>query len=484
MEENKRSKRGKGAASFLSKQDKGTGNGTDNTGAETTANQENTTTTQTETTEGSTTVTPATENGGGDDGGNETSANVQESHAEGGDTDIEATGDDSQSGAVTQTGNDQGATGVTHPTLPTGEELNRMPGGDFKPYKDPPIVRDYAVSSGPAVTKEIPEPQFIKPPGFGGKTTTGTSTGKGPVISDISNKHTGADGKGTATGTGAGAQGTTTPLNQNSTVNEMSPKEQRVAAENSVDAFWSLYEKLNDFGYWITHVSDQKLMRKQSKGELDLDDELNVGQKDGKRVTVRGFFESFNLTARKAFTVDEGLKKKLREPMIREALRLGLVMTDGQFIAKELGQDLLTKTITVFALRAQINNAMELISEDFQARKKKEKDEIEEERQKLIKEREKLEKLREAISKHNKGNKAVAQEDPDEFDDEEFDYEQGEGDNSENTEVTGTTGADGVNGAKKQPWEQVVSNYVKQHTEGADTKQQPVDTTTVPVEQQ
>ena len=450
-EKQEKGKRGRGSNSYQNKKLEGT-NGKDKEGASDTAEQ---------TSEGSGT-TPATEEstntnqqaGTGEESGqgeDTTASGGVDEGGEEGEGGEESTGSADNNEIITETG--------PTPELPTGNELNQLPDEQFKPYEEEAKVRDYAVSHGPGVDS-IPEPQFVTPPGFGGGAASAKKP-EGPIMSDIPSKDTGNKTGNASGGAGAGGganQGSgTQQLNQNPVVNEMTPKEKRIAAENSVQAFWSLYEKLNDLGYHVAHVSDQKLMKAEMKDEIDLNKEIAVVTGGGKKVTVRGFFESYNITARKAFTVDEDLKKRLHEPMIREAMRLGLMMTDGQFIAKELGQDLLTKTVTLIGLKVQINNTFSLLVEDHKMRRQHELEEAE----RLKKENEKL--------REEKARRDL--EDDEDEDEDEDDFEEGEG-------AAGNVEHD-------REWEKKMAEHIRDKANGGQGATNEVTTTTdTPVDQQ
>src|ERR1019366_3327754 len=108
-------------------------------------------------------------------------------------------------------------------------------------------------------------------------------------------------------------------LKQNGQSRGLTGEQKHQMAENSIAAFWPLYEKLNHLGYHFAEVSEQKLDRLQQKDKIDLNTEFIRSSWSDKKITIRDFFNSHNAQTRKIFTIDEDFKRKLHAPMLREA---------------------------------------------------------------------------------------------------------------------------------------------------------------------
>lgn len=157
------------------------------------------------------------------------------------------------------------------------------------------------------------------------------------------------------------------PLNKDAET--LSPAEKRRGAELTVEGFWSGYDKLNFLlGSWL-QTSPAKRVAMHNKKELDLNMRVKVSV-DGTTVTVNEFYDQLNEDIKDTFTVDNKLKEKLWEPMCREAEKMGLVMTDRQFILKELGQDIITKLMQFMSINNQLRSFTKSMKEAFAEHKK------------------------------------------------------------------------------------------------------------------
>ncbi len=160
------------------------------------------------------------------------------------------------------------------------------------------------------------------------------------------------------------------PLNKDAET--LSPAEKRRGAELTVEGFWTGYEKLNFLlGSWL-QTSSAKRVDMHNKKELDLNMKVKVSI-DGTQVTVNEFYEQMNEDIKETFSVDPKLKERLFEPMCREAEKMGLVMTDRQFILKELGQDIITKLMQFLSINNNIKSFTKAMKDSF-AQDKKERE--------------------------------------------------------------------------------------------------------------
>ncbi len=160
----------------------------------------------------------------------------------------------------------------------------------------------------------------------------------------------------------------------NAEANVMSETEKKAGAELTVAAFWSGYDKLNQFMGAILQFPVEKRIKMHHEDKLDLNMKVKVAI-DGTMVTVNEFYEQYNTDVKEIFATDPALKARLEEPMKREAVRLGLIMSDKQVILLGLGEDMISKLVQCVALKRAMNNFTEAMVEQYSEMKKTRKDE-------------------------------------------------------------------------------------------------------------
>jgi hypothetical protein len=90
----------------------------------------------------------------------------------------------------------------------------------------------------------------------------------------------------------------------------------------------------------------------------------------GEIVTVNDFYEQYNKDVKELFVVDPALKSRLDAPMKREAMRLGLIMSDKQVILLGLGEDIVTKAVQVFSIKKSLNAVTKAMQDHYAELKK------------------------------------------------------------------------------------------------------------------
>jgi hypothetical protein len=162
----------------------------------------------------------------------------------------------------------------------------------------------------------------------------------------------------------------------NAEVETMSETEKKAGAELSVASFWSGYEKINMFMGMLLQFPIEKRIEMHNEDKLDLNMQVKVSI-DGSMVTVNEFYEQYNIDVKEVFTVDPELKKRLDEPMKREAMRLGLVMSDKQTILLGMGEDITTKIVQAFSIKKAMSNFSKSMIDQYAQQKQERKAEAE-----------------------------------------------------------------------------------------------------------
>ena len=171
----------------------------------------------------------------------------------------------------------------------------------------------------------------------------------------------------------------------NAETNQMTDREKRSAAELTVASVWSGYEKLNHMmGNWL-QMPVEKRLKLHNEKKIDLKMEV-VASISGDVITVNEFYEQYNADVKEVFIVEQKMKDRLTEPMIREAMRRGLVMSDVQTILLGFGEDILTKGIQCVSIKRAMNDFTKNMMDEFARQREltKKEREREEEESRLI----------------------------------------------------------------------------------------------------
>lgn len=154
----------------------------------------------------------------------------------------------------------------------------------------------------------------------------------------------------------------------NAEVNEMSDVERKAGAELTVASFWSGYEKLNMFMGQLLQFPIEKRLKMHNEDSLDINMKVQVAL-DGDMVTVNEFYDQYNKDVKEVFVVDPKLRARLEKPMMREAMRLGLIMSDKQVILLGLGEDIVTKALQCISIKGAISNFTKAMQKQYEIQK-------------------------------------------------------------------------------------------------------------------
>ena len=224
----------------------------------------------------------------------------------------------------------------------------KIPSADYNPFEKETIKREYTAydTNGTAAETRVPVDEYVVPdfddidsPGD----TSPPSIGGGDATSGNSGIPSGGPGAESPGDSGVGSSA-------NSGLNDLGDKDKEIAAEQLTDGILAGYNDLHGLGRNLAKVSDKKLRKLHTNGEIDLAMEIEL---DDGRLSVKDVFNEYNQEVDETITLDDEFIKTVRPVMIRIAKKRGYGLTDEQFLGVTVAKDLLQKGIMVGALIAQ-----------------------------------------------------------------------------------------------------------------------------------
>ena len=146
-------------------------------------------------------------------------------------------------------------------------------------------------------------------------------------------------------------------------VSDLDPEDKKFAHENLVDTVLGGYEMLHTFAKRWATLSEEKLIEKEKKGEIDL--RMQVMVSPVQALSVFDFVNNYNKQVGEALTVEEDFVEKVRPIMIRVAEKRGLGMTDEQNLMVLFGKDILEKGMQVVSFKKSLSNILDLTYQNF-----------------------------------------------------------------------------------------------------------------------
>ena len=147
----------------------------------------------------------------------------------------------------------------------------------------------------------------------------------------------------------------------NEAYSELDGKEKTMGAEMMAEMTLDIYEKGCGFLGKLPEISESKLDKLISDGDIDPDIQLPTESGD---LNVKDFAVEYNSSIKDAFEVSEDFKNNVRPPLIRVFKKRGIGMTDEQLLAYYFVTDLGTKTAQAFMLRKTANNILDSLKEN------------------------------------------------------------------------------------------------------------------------
>ena len=218
----------------------------------------------------------------------------------------------------------------------TNQDYSSLVGG-YNPFGESVVERDYTKSKQTLTSEQrapIIEPTFEPPPigGYPEEMDEDMSDEEMPGVFDES-------------------------------VHDLDEKDKQFAHENLVDTVLVGYEMMHTFARRWATLTEEKLIEKENKGEIDLRMQIMVSPVQS--LPLFEFVQNYNKQVEETLTVDEDFVEKVKPIMVRIASKRGLGMTDEQNLMVMFGKDILEKGMQVVGFKKSLTNILELTYQKF-----------------------------------------------------------------------------------------------------------------------
>ena len=150
----------------------------------------------------------------------------------------------------------------------------------------------------------------------------------------------------------------------NEAYSQLDGKEKTMGAKMMVEMTLDLYEKGCSFLGKLPEISEAKLDRLISEGEIDANIEIPT---EAGNLGVKEFAQEYNDSIKDAFAVSDDFKEKVKPPLERVFKKRGIGMTDEQLLLYYFGMDLGTKGVQAFMLKKTATGIIESLKENTMA---------------------------------------------------------------------------------------------------------------------
>jgi len=219
---------------------------------------------------------------------------------------------------------------------------------NFNPFDEPVIQRDYTkpkVSFDPKTIQSIPEPQYLQP--------------NLDELDDDDFEEEKPKSKPSKPNKGFGSDD---PF-VNKGLEDYSKSDADDSASLMVDTFLDGYKALHTFGQKYFTLSEEDIVKKAIKGEINPDMRIPISQ--NQTISVHEFIAEFNRQVTEVLIVEDEFVDKVRPVMIRVFSSRGYGLTDEQFLMLAFGKDILTKGAQLYAFKKSLTSALKTMTEMY-----------------------------------------------------------------------------------------------------------------------
>lgn len=143
----------------------------------------------------------------------------------------------------------------------------------------------------------------------------------------------------------------------NDAVNELDPKEKKMAVKQLVTTVLDGYEMLHMLGQNYVKYDESKLIEHIQKGELD--PTLSIPVDENTTTTPVEYVQTYNNQAEETIKYDPEFGERVRPAMERVFAKKGWGMTDEQYLMTAFGKDIAVKAMMVVGMKKQMNAMMQ-----------------------------------------------------------------------------------------------------------------------------
>ena len=219
---------------------------------------------------------------------------------------------------------------------------------NFNPFDEPVVQREYTkpkVSYDPNSIQSIPEPSYLQP-NLDELQDDDYEEEKPKVKPSKPKKGFGSDD----------------PF-VNNDLQDYSKKDADDSAELMVDTFLDGYKAVHTFGQKYFSLSEEEIVKKAIKGEINPDMRIPISQTQ--TISVHEFIGEYNRQVTEVLVVEDEFVEKVRPVMIRVFASRGYGLTDEQFLMLAFGKDIMTKGVQLYAFKKSLTSALKTMSEMY-----------------------------------------------------------------------------------------------------------------------
>ena len=135
------------------------------------------------------------------------------------------------------------------------------------------------------------------------------------------------------------------------------------SASLMVDTFLDGYKAAHTFGQKYFTLSEEEIVKKAIKGEINPDMRIPISQTQ--TISVHEFIGEFNRQVTEVLIVEDEFVEKVRPVMIRVFSSRGYGLTDEQFLMLAFGKDIMTKGVQLYAFKKSLTSALKTMTEMY-----------------------------------------------------------------------------------------------------------------------
>ncbi len=236
-------------------------------------------------------------------------------------------------------------------TTPDYSELSTPE--NFNPFDEPVVQRDYTkpkVSYDPASITSIPEPMYQQP-------------NLDELQEDDYEDDKPASKKEKPSKPKSGF-GSDDPF-VNNDLQDYSKKDADESASLMVDTFLEGYKVAHTFGQKYFSLSEEEIVKKAIKGEINPDMRIPISQTQ--TISVQEFIGEYNRQVTEVLVVDDEFVESVRPVMIRVFSSRGYGLSDEQFLMVAFGKDIVQKGAQLYTFKKSLTQSLKMMTEMYNA---------------------------------------------------------------------------------------------------------------------
>ena len=149
----------------------------------------------------------------------------------------------------------------------------------------------------------------------------------------------------------------------NKDLEEYDKKDSEEASEHLVETFLDGYKVAHTIGARYFTLSEEEIVKKALKGELNPDMRIPISQTQD--ISVREFIAEYNNQVNEVLVVDEEFLDKVRPVMVRVFGQRGYGMTDEQYLMFAFGKDIVQKGAQLFTFKKSLQQSLKMMTQMY-----------------------------------------------------------------------------------------------------------------------